>query len=143
MSKNGPIIVIEDDEDDHEILVEVFNQLQVKNTIKLFADGESALEYLRKTKEIPFIILCDINMPKINGLQLRSVIDLSPTLRKKAIPFIFLSTTADRRTVDLAYELTVQGFFEKASDFNHMKEQLKLIIDYWSACQHPNLELKE
>lgn len=138
MAKNGPIIIVEDDLDDHEIIREAFKELGVTNEVKFFFNGQEALDYLRSTGDSPFIVLCDINMPLINGLQLRSVIELSPSLKRKAIPFIFFSTTAAEREVNLAYDLTVQGYFEKASDFQHLTRQLELILLYWTECKHPN-----
>ena len=67
MNKTGPIIVIEDDSDDQELLVMVFKELGFKNEIIFFEDGEAALDYLIKSDVEPFIILSDINMPKLNG----------------------------------------------------------------------------
>jgi CheY-like chemotaxis protein len=74
MNKDGPIIVIEDDIDDQEILIEIFKKLGYNNEITYFMDGNLALEYLNKTDVQPFLILSDINMPKINGFELRNKI---------------------------------------------------------------------
>ena len=59
MNKGGPIIIIEDDIDDQEILSAVFNELNYKNEIIFFGDGEKALEYLTTTELEPFIIFSD------------------------------------------------------------------------------------
>ena len=67
MNKDGPIIIIEDDIDDQQIIGEIFKKLDHKNEIVFFHDGNLALEYLNKTDIHPFLILSDINMPKING----------------------------------------------------------------------------
>lgn len=138
MAKTGPLIIIEDDLDDHQILNEVLSEIKFPNAVKFFTNGEEALDFLRTTSDHPFLILCDVNMPKINGLQLRSVIELSPSLKKKSIPFVFFSTTARDKDVELAYDLTVQGYFEKAYDFDNLVRQLKLILSYWMECKHPN-----
>ncbi len=68
MNKNGPVVVIEDDKDDQEMLDEIFKKLDYKNNIVFFKDGNDTLVYLNKIDVIPFLILSDINMPKINGL---------------------------------------------------------------------------
>lgn len=138
MSKTGPLIVIEDDPEDHQIIREVLAEIRFNNPVKFFVHGQEALDYLQSTRENPFLILCDINMPVMNGLQLRSIIDDSPPLRKKSIPFVFFSTTARPGEVSRAYELTVQGFFEKGSNFKQLVKQLELIIQYWQECKHPN-----
>ncbi|GAB3935237.1 response regulator [Larkinella terrae] len=135
----GPIIIIEDDEDDQFILEEIIRELNVPNPIRFFANGEQVLEYLLASLEQPFIILCDINMPLMSGLELRRAIDENETLRRKAIPFIFLSTDASPQLVNQAYETTIQGFFKKAVVYQQTKEQLHWIIGYWRHCVHPHI----
>ncbi len=71
MNKAGPIVFIEDDLDDQEIMAEIFKELNYENEIVFFGDGEKALEYLTKIDIEPFLILSDINMPKLNGMELR------------------------------------------------------------------------
>jgi CheY-like chemotaxis protein len=137
-SKNGPLIIVEDDLDDQEIIREVFESLKVSNTLLLFSDGFEALTYLQTTTDQPFLILCDINLPKLNGLQLREKINKDERLRKKSVPFIFFSTNAGRDAVEKAYDLTVQGFFIKNHTLQELRDTLHLIISYWTLCRHPN-----
>ncbi len=137
-SKNGPLVIVEDDLDDQEIIREVFESLEVSNTLLLFSDGVEALTYLKTTTDQPFLILCDINLPKLNGLQLREQINMDERLRKKSVPFIFFSTNAGRDAVEKAYDLTVQGFFIKNHTLQELQDTLRLIISYWTLCKHPN-----
>jgi CheY-like chemotaxis protein len=65
MSKQGPIMIIEDDRDDQYILTEVFSLLKIKNQLKFFENGNKALDYLNTTTDSPFIILSDVNLPGI------------------------------------------------------------------------------
>src|SRR5438309_11577304 len=134
----GPAIIIEDDEDDQELLAEVFNSLDVPNVLIFFKEGHSALEYLRTTTVKPFIIVTDINLPGMNGLQLREEILKDAYLRSKCIPFIFLSTSDGHHILDRAYEMQVQGYFQKAESMQDMKEQIQIIMAYWKICRHPN-----
>ena len=137
-ARKGPIIIVEDDLDDQEIVKDILQSLKLSNTLLLFTDGTEALTYLETTHEQPFIILCDINLPKMNGLEFRLEINSNERLRKKSIPFIFFSTNASRDTVSKAYDLTVQGFFVKQHTLTELKDTLELIIKYWSHCRHPN-----
>ena len=84
------------------------------------------------------MILCDINMPVMNGLELRQRINNDEEMRKKSIPFIFLSTAARSTDVNKAFDLSAQGFFVKESTFNEMENALRVIVDYWDKCKHPN-----
>lgn len=138
MHCDGPIIVIDDDTDDHFIIEEIVKKLELKNLLRFYRSGKEALAYLRSTPEKPFIILCDINMPQINGLELRRTINEDEILRKKSIPFIFFSTAASSAQITEAYDLTVQGFFVKASGFDQSADDLKCILTYWKKCLHPN-----
>lgn len=133
-----PIVVVEDDADDQYFIRTICEKLGVSTDILFFDDGKKALHYLQTTERRTFLILCDINMPIMNGLELRRNIQENEGLRKKSIPFVFLSTAARPKEVGEAYDLTVQGFFVKASQLSEMEKTLELILDYWMKCKHPN-----
>lgn len=138
MSAQGPLLIVEDDEDDQYMIRLALDQLKITNQIRFFANGQEALDYLSVTEEQPFLILCDINMPIMNGIELRKRINENEMLKQKAIPFIFLTTAANPDLVRTAYDATVQGFFKKTTSFDGMHEQLRLITAYWQSCLHPN-----
>lgn len=138
MSVQGPIIMIDDDEDDQFLLKSVLEELNVDNRLIIFDNGLDALNFLGVTREQPFLILCDVNMPVMNGLELRIKIDGNEYLKKKSIPFVFLSTSGGKEIVRTAYDATIQGFFKKENSFDGYREQIKLILAYWASCLHPN-----
>lgn len=135
---HGPIILVDDDPDDHELFTAVCKRLGVEQAVLHFSDAHELLSHLKDTGESPFIILCDINMPGMNGIELRAAIDKEDELRRKSIPFIFFSTAATPLQVEQAYELAVRGFFVKGISLQETEERFKLILAYWSECQHPN-----
>jgi len=138
MSKTGPFVILEDDHDDQELLRDALKELGVLNSLHFFNNGVTALEYLKSTEDQPFIIFCDINLPLMNGLQFRQHIEDDERLRMKSIPFVFFTTSGDSNGINRAYKLTVQGYFTKENTFPAIKETLKLIIDYWAKCRHPD-----
>ena len=138
MAENGPLIIIDDDIDDQEILKSVLEGLKVTNEPYFFNNCEEALTYLITTTDRPFIILCDINLPKMNGLEFRQKVNDNEILRKKSIPFVFWSTTAHPEAVTKAYDLTVQGFFKKKGSMEEISNAIKIVIDYWKSSVHPN-----
>ena len=71
MRRNGKIIIIEDDEDDTMFLQDIFSSLNYPNKVVFFRDSTLLLEYLSNPDILPFIILSDINMPKMDGFELR------------------------------------------------------------------------
>ncbi len=138
MNKAGPIIVIEDDIDDKELLEEIFVKLGYINKIIFFADGNEALEFLNKTEEPPFLILSDINMPKINGFELRNKVFTNEQLHIKCIPYLFFTTGATKQSVIDAYAMTVQGFFVKPNSVQDLEQTIKKIVEYWQQCLAPS-----
>lgn len=139
MSKSGPIIIIEDDADDKEIFESIVKDLNIKNEIIWFIETKSAFSFLKNTGKKVFLIFCDINLPGKNGIEFKRDIDADMELRKKSIPFVFLSTQASQNDIEEAYiNLTVQGFFKKGNDYNQMKIMLKNIFEYWKSSLHPN-----
>jgi CheY-like chemotaxis protein len=133
-----PIILIDDDAEDIDIFTQAFNELDLPNRLISFNEGTKALEFLKYSDQLFLFILCDINMPKMNGLDLRQRIYDDEVLRQKSIPFLFLSTANDRVFVDKAYDLAVQGYFKKPASSDQIKEMLKSIIIYWEYSHHPN-----
>lgn len=139
----GTIVIVEDDQDDQFLMRKVFERIGVRSDLIFLANGKEALEYLEATEKEIFLIICDINMPVMNGLELRSKIFLDSHLRKKSIPFVFLSTAARPVDIITAYDMTVQGFFTKATTLEGMEEVLRGIVMYWSKCKHPNSITRE
>ena len=81
------IIIVEDDIDDQEILKDVFKDLGAKYDLIFFNNAPEAFNYLMSVNRKPFLIISDINMPGMNGIDLKRKIDTTDYLRKKAIPF--------------------------------------------------------
>ncbi len=138
MNKSGPIVVIEDDLDDQEVLVEIFQKLGYVNKIIYFHDGNDALTYLNKSDVQPFLILSDINMPKISGFELRNRVFTNEQLQTKCIPYLFFTTAATRKSVIDAYTMSVQGFFVKPTSMQSLENTIRKIVEYWQECIAPN-----
>jgi CheY-like chemotaxis protein len=136
--KSGPIIVIEDDDDDQQLLDEIFKTLNYPNEILYFADGYKALDYIINTDVQPFLILSDINLPKINGLQLRREIHNNEQLRVKCIPYLFFTSGLNKQAVYDAYAMSAQGFFIKPNSMEHLQNIIRKICDYWQECYAPS-----
>ena len=137
MNKRGPIVIIEDDIDDQDILKEVFSELSLPNITRIFDSCVHALDYLLTTLERPLLILSDINLPLMTGMELKREINKNDILKKKTSPFVFLSTASDSSIVTTAYEVQAQGFFVKPPTIESLKDTIKTIIDYWRSSSLP------
>jgi len=138
MNRNGPVIIIEDDDDDQELLKMVFKRLEYVNELHFFSDGYKALDYLNRSDAIPFVILSDINLPKLDGFALRDKIKMDEKLQLRCIPYLFFSTAVSQETVVHAYSLSVQGFFVKQDTMEELEKTIKVIMEYWRRCAAPN-----
>lgn len=137
MPTSGPVIIVENDTDDYQLIRSALKLIDVKNEIVFFQNGEDALNYLLQTPRNPFIILCDLNMPGMDGFELREAINEREQLKNKATPFIFLTTSNYPHHINKAYQLAVQGYFTKPDTFPALTKDLKAIVDYWRKCRHP------
>jgi CheY-like chemotaxis protein len=138
MNKKGPIIFIEDDLDDQQFMTDIFKASNIENELKFFGDGEAALKYLMEGDVEPFIIFSDINMPKLNGMELREMVHNNEQLRLKSIPYLFFTTSSEQQHVIDAYSRSVQGFFVKPSNYKKLERIIKVIVEYWQECESPN-----
>jgi CheY-like chemotaxis protein len=138
MNKSGPVIIIEDDPDDQLLLEIVFKKLNYLNEVIYFFDGQAALEYLNETNDEPFLILSDINMPKLDGFALREKLHNDARLKLKCIPYLFFSTAVSQEMVIDAYSVSAQGFFIKRNTLHELEDIISIIMKYWTECAAPN-----
>jgi CheY-like chemotaxis protein len=138
MTKEGPIIIIEDDIDDQEIISDIFKKIGVSNEIVFFGEGTAALAYLNNSANKPFLILSDVNMPKMGGFELRKQIHTNEQLSRKCIPFLFFTTGAHKKAVFDAYSMSVQGYFQKPNSVKELEKTIRVIIEYWQECIAPS-----
>lgn len=134
----GPIVIVDDDKDDQDIYADAIKAIGITHDIRFFDGAHAALDYLHTTQERPFIILSDINMPRMDGLQFKESIQKDDFLRNRGIPFVFISTNANKDTIAKAHTLGVQGYFQKPSSMEHIKSMLNVLFDYWKLCKHIN-----
>jgi len=128
----NPIYIVDDDKDDEDLIREAFAELGITNELKFFLTGEGVLYELNHSDVTPFVIISDINLPKMDGFQLRQKVLEETSLKDKSIPFIFWSTSASDAQVKRAYDLAAHGFFLKGRTYNDLKEKIKEMVKYWS-----------
>ena len=131
MNKKGSIVVIDDDVDDHEILQEIFKELNLPNEIKYFGTVQSAIDYLSLYQTEPFIIISDLHLQEIDGLQLQEKLKDSEEISRKCIPLIFVTTGTTKENLTRVYRSSAQGLFYKPPQYDKWKSLLKDIYDYW------------
>ncbi|QJD81495.1 response regulator [Spirosoma rhododendri] len=136
-SSTSPILVVDSDTDDTFLICTALSAVAPTHPILCFTTAASVLTHLKDNAEKPFLILSEVMLPGMNGLELRQAIEDDPGLRKRSIPFLFMSNPAVDTTVNKAYDLTIQGFFEKPDKHEELKAMLQAIVNYWSYCIPP------
>lgn len=134
---NAPILIVDDDVDDRNFLQIAWNELDYQNPLIFFENGEDVLHYLESQKTTPFLILCDVNLPKMNGFELKKKLMEEDYINYKSIPFIFWSTSASESQIKRAYDLGSTGFFIKENNFEDLKQSLIEIVKYWTKSKTP------
>ncbi len=134
--KNG-ILLIEDDRIDAMTVSRAFKELGIPDELLLFKNGLEALNFLKKaTKGTQYLILLDLNMPTMNGLEFIREIKQDQNLRK--YPVIVLTTSNDSRDKRECFGLSVAGYFVKPANYDEFVTIIKIINDYWTMSKLPD-----
>ncbi|MDN3687413.1 response regulator [Cyclobacterium jeungdonense] len=139
----GKILLVDDQPYEELLLKEALASIDRFTDVEYIADPKEALIHLKENRDEIFLIISDINMPGMNGLEFKREIEKDRYLREKSIPFVFFSSDASNKTVKKAYSHSVQGYFKKAETIEAQGELLKIIFKYWASCLHPIMGIKE
>ena len=137
MNKKGPIVLIDDDPDDLQLLIDIFAEFNLPNEVHLFKSTESLLTFLRKPGIDPFLIISDINMPITNGFRLREIIMNDEQIKSSGIPYIFFTTASMLKVSSNKKGTPFQGIFKKPSRNSEWRETLSAIVKYWTLSMPP------
>jgi CheY-like chemotaxis protein len=138
MKSSKPILLVEDDNVDAITVRRALKELNVPNGIVHQLDGENALKYLRSKNKKPCVILLDLNMPKMSGIELLKIIKNDDEL--KQIPVIVMTTSKDERDKMDSFEFSVAGYIVKSADYKKFVESLKILNLYWTLSELPYTE---
>jgi len=137
-----PILLAEDDSVDAMTVKRALKDLKVTNRLVHVVDGEQALEYLRnESNKKPCLILLDLNMPKMNGIEFLKVAKADEML--KTIPVVVLTTSRQEQDIVESFELSVAGYMVKAVDYKKFVEVIRTIDLYWSLSKLAEQEEEE
>jgi CheY-like chemotaxis protein len=133
----GKIILVDDQNYEKTFLEESLMDNDWAIEVEYFSDAIQALEHLHQNADDIFLIISDMNMPKMSGMEFKKKIDQDSFLRLKSIPFIFCSSDIKKEQVKTAYEYRVQGYFKKPDTIEKQAKMLEKIVLYWKSCIHP------
>ena len=128
------ILLVEDNEGDILLTLEAFKEIKVKNNIEVVKDGEAAIEFLKRQgqyagSKVPQLILLDINMPRMNGIEVLDFIKKDERLKK--IPVVMLTTSSSESDISACYEKSANCFITKPLDFGKFLNVVQAIESFW------------
>jgi CheY-like chemotaxis protein len=130
MLKTLRILLIEDDAIEVMKFNRVLKTLQLNHKITEANNGEDALRILEEKENTPDIIVLDLNMPKLNGLEFLDILKEDVVL--KYIPTIILTTSDNLKDILECYTIGIAGYIQKPLKYEDYVDRIKRLLDYWS-----------
>ncbi|MEZ4669692.1 MAG: response regulator [Anaerolineae bacterium] len=136
MKSSRPILLVEDDEVDAMTIRRALKTIKVTNQLDHVTNGEEALAHLRSAdKKRPCIILLDLNMPRMGGIEFLEHAKADTELRR--IPVVVLTSSTEERDRIASFDKSVAGYMVKPVDYGQFIEVMKAIDLYWTLSEFP------
>jgi two-component system, response regulator len=137
MTGDARILLVEDDPQDVELTLRAFRNENVQSRIEVVRDGEEALDYLfcrgdykaRHADQPPSLVLLDLKLPKIGGLQVLK--ELKASAECRSIPVIMLTSSGEQRDIAESYKLGVNSYIQKPVDIAEFRKAIRALALYW------------
>jgi len=134
---NKIILLVEDNPDDVALTLRALKKNNIANEVIVARDGEQALEFLTatgryagsKAANLPEVVLLDLKMPKVSGLEVLRAVRANPATR--LLPMVVLTSSAEERDIIASYELGANSYIRKPVDFNQFLEAVRELGLYW------------
>ena len=143
MKNDRVILLVEDNPSDIELTKRALAKKNITNDVFVVEDGKSALDFLwgrgefsgREITQMPTVILLDLKMPKVNGLEV--IQQIRSDLRTKRIPIVILTSSQEEEDLCTAYDLGANSYIRKPVDFMQFAEVIALLGYYWLELNEP------
>jgi CheY-like chemotaxis protein len=140
MNTLRPILLVEDSEPDVELTLAALEDAHIANRVVVTHDGSEALEYLERhgrpsDEGYPAVMLLDIKMPKMSGIEVLRAIKASTRLHE--VPVVMLTSSREGPDVETCYELGANSYVVKPVEFEQFFEAVRQIGKYWAVINHP------
>jgi two-component system response regulator len=142
-SRDGAILVVEDDPDDEELTIRALKKINLANDIVVVRDGAEALDYLfadgksagRDVVDTPAVVLLDLKLPKVEGLEvLKRIRENAPT---RLVPVVILTSSDEQKDLIESYRLGANSYVRKPVDFEQFMKAVEELGLYWMLLNQP------
>lgn len=142
MSELKRILLAEDSPNDVELILAALEENQLANEVAVVRDGEEALDYLYRRglfklrmEGYPLVVLLDLKLPKVNGLEVLAQIKADTALRR--IPVVILTSSREEQDLIRSYDLGTNAYVVKPLDFHEFVNAIKELGLFWAAINQP------
>ena len=137
-SIHRPILLVEDNPMDVDLTQRAFTRRKISNPIEVARDGEEALAFVQEwepEKPLPVVILLDLKLPKVNGLEVLKFLKDHP--RFNLIPVVVLTTSNEESDIQMAYQRGANSYIVKPVDFDNFMQIVDQLQKYWCILNIP------
>jgi CheY-like chemotaxis protein len=134
-SCNRTILLVEDDKVDVLTTRRALKEIHVTNPLVVCENGEEGLAWLRDNAEVPCLVLLDLNMPVMNGIEFLEHVKRDARLRR--IPTVVLTTSEEQEDKVRTFDLGIAGYMAKSVDYRRFVEVMRSIDLYWTMSELP------
>jgi two-component system, response regulator len=144
MNRNKPILLVEDNPSDADLTRRALFRGHISNLLVVAEDGQEALDYLRgegtfagrAVSETPSVVLLDLKLPKVSGLEVLRAIRADARLKR--VPVVILTSSKEEEDVSAGYDLGVNSYVRKPVDFKEFQVAIENLGLYWLILNEPN-----
>jgi len=142
MAKIKRILLAEDNENDIELTLTALQECRLSNEVEAVRDGAEALDYIYQRGQyadradgLPCVILLDLKMPRMDGIEVLRTIKSDPAIRH--IPVVMLTSSREEKDLILSYDLGVNAFVVKPVDFSQFLQAIRALGMFWAIINEP------
>ncbi len=129
------ILLVEDSDEDAELAVRALNKHRLASQLHRVADGAEALQFLQATDQLPKLVLLDLKLPKVDGLEVLRTLKNDP--RTQSIPIVMLSSSRQNSDLVESYKLGANSYVVKPVDFDEFVDAVQQVGQYWAVLNEP------
>ncbi|MCD0155942.1 response regulator [Deinococcus sp. 6GRE01] len=130
------VLLVDDNPADQLLALEAFADHEDRVRVSVCSDGPEALSVLLSGRDLPDVVVLDLNMPIMSGFDVIREIRAAPALHH--LPVVILSTSSDRADVTRAYDLLASAYLVKQASFPAFVEQIERFVAFWYSCRFPS-----
>jgi two-component system, response regulator len=142
-TENRKMLLVEDNLDDIELILRALRKYSIKAQVDVVQDGEEALDYLfargefakQENEELPVVVLLDLKLPKVDGLEVLKALRAEP--RTRTLPIVVLTSSTQEEDVEQAYRLGANSFLHKPVNFGDFRQLVQQLGIYWLVDNEP------